>query len=252
MPTRFLVRTCLATLLLAHPLAAPAAGVTDADAPDPIEGTVIAAGYLAHHPDLRHRVEGMRALEDGFPRQAIVEFRDAARYADKAAQAMLANMHWEGIGTPVDRALAYAWMDIAAERGYPRFIGWREHYWADLSEAERREAIAVGQPLMDEYGDAAAKPRLERELRRGAREQTGSRLGGSGMGVRIQLVGDTAGGFTSAYIMDSPTMSISGTEYYQSRYWKPDEYWAWQDRQWGKDRTGTVSVEPLERVDAAD
>src|SRR5690606_4127188 len=127
---------------------------------DYIDDKVIAAGYLSHHPDLRHRIDGMKALDAGFPRDAMTAFLKSAKLADKPAQAMLANIYWEGIGTKVDRPRGSAWMDIAAERGYPDFLGWRDRYWEALSPEEQREAIRVGQPLMDQYGDRASKPRI--------------------------------------------------------------------------------------------
>lgn len=214
----------------------------------PIDSKVMAAGYLAHHPDLRLRIDGMKALEAGFPGDAMTAFRRAAKYADKPSQAMLANMYWEGIGTPVDRPRGYAWMDIAAQRGYPDFIAWRERYWAALSPGERREAIEIGRPLMDEYGDHAAKPRLAAVLKRGMRQQTGSRIGSASPGLRILLVTSSAGGSTSGYIADDMGVSINGADYYQAKYWQPDAYFAWQDAQWGVVPSGNVEVQPLQRV----
>lgn len=236
----------LAVLSLA---CANAAGAPPVPRDAPIDGAVIAAGYLSHHPDLRHRIEGMRALDDGFPKQAMTAFRRAARYADKPAQAMLAHLYWTGTGTPVDRPRGYAWMDIAAQRGYPGFIGWRERYWAALSPAERREAVTIGRPLMDTYGDASAKPRLERVMRRGLRQQAGSRVGGSAIGMTIKLVGPTAGGSTSSYVAEALGMTIDGNDYYQRKYWHPRAYWEWQDRQWGVDPSGTVVVQSVQRVE---
>src|SRR5690606_314925 len=139
--TRYLPASWLSALLLLALLPSVAAAGDD----DYIDDKVIAAGYLSHHPDLRHRIDGMKALDAGFPRDAMTAFLKSAKFADKPAQAMLANIYWEGIGTKVDRPRGYAWMDIAAERGYPDFLGWRERYWQALSPEEQREAIRVGQ-----------------------------------------------------------------------------------------------------------
>ncbi len=44
-----------------------------------------------------------------------------------ALQALMAEMLWQGShDPPQDRAAAYAWMDLAAERGYPELLRQRE------------------------------------------------------------------------------------------------------------------------------
>src|SRR3546814_8157240 len=68
-------------------------------------------------------------------------------------------------------------MDIAAERRFPNFVILRERYWSSLDARERERAIDVGRPLMDEYGDDSAGPRLAKVLRRYQHVSTGSRLG---------------------------------------------------------------------------
>src|SRR5690606_4420973 len=143
LPASFLPAPILSHLVL---LALLPFGAVAAGDDDYIDDKVIAAGYLSHHPDLRLRIDGMKALDAGFPRDAMTAFLKSARFADKPAQAMLANMYWDGVGTAVDRPRGYAWMDIAAERGYPDFLAWRERYWEALSPEEQREAIRVGQP----------------------------------------------------------------------------------------------------------
>src|SRR3546814_9279963 len=70
---------------------------------------------------------------------------------------MVAEMLWNGDGVERDRALAYAWMDLAAERGYAGFLGLRERYWSALDEAGRARALEAGQEVYAHYGDAAAR-----------------------------------------------------------------------------------------------
>ena len=77
---------------------------------------------------------------------------------------MLGEMHWEGLGGPRDRALGYAWMDLAAERYYEDFYLLRERYWSQLGAQEREQALRRGQPLLRKYGDDKAKRRLARIL----------------------------------------------------------------------------------------
>src|SRR3546814_12623296 len=78
---------------------------------------------------------------------------------------MLAEMYWKGTGVAQDRPRGYAWMDIAAERRFPNFVILRERYWNSLKARERARAVEVGRPLMDEYGDDNAGPRLAKGLR---------------------------------------------------------------------------------------
>ena len=88
-------------------------------------------------------------------RLAFDHFRTASRYADKASQAMVAEMLWQGRGVPIDRPMAYAWADLAAERDYAQFVRLREQYWrAPGRQTSRERAIHQGQSLLPEYGDA--------------------------------------------------------------------------------------------------
>lgn len=99
--------------------------LVEADARDE-QAVMSSRAFLVAHPDLRFRTEGFLRLDEGKPEQARKDFLKAARYADKPAQAMLAEMAWKGLGQEVDRALAYAWADIAAARGYPQLVALRE------------------------------------------------------------------------------------------------------------------------------
>src|SRR3546814_15789663 len=101
------------------------------------------------------------------------QFLRAARYADKPSQAMIAEMHWRGLGVPQDRELGYAWMDLAAERMYPNFVIKRERYLQLLDADQRRNAIERGHPLLAEYGAQAAHPPPAQGLRRATRRNHG-------------------------------------------------------------------------------
>src|SRR3546814_669870 len=127
-----------------------------------IEPGILTEGFLSSHPDMRWRREGLYSYNREEYDIAMDRFLRAARYADKPSQAMIAEMYWKGVGVPRDRELGYAWMDLAAERMYPNFVILRERYWKRLDAQQRRNAIERGQPLLAEYGDDAAKPRMER------------------------------------------------------------------------------------------
>lgn len=187
-------------------------------------------GFERHHPDLRWRRFGAAARAQQRPQEARKYFRRAAHYADKPSQAMLAEMYWTGEGGDTDRALAYAWMDLAAERGAPLFLAHRERYWNALTAGERERAVREGRRLYAEYGDEAAKPRLEKLLWRGRTHVTGSRVGWVDPNLKIYYPGDIAPRFV-------------GKRYYADRYWKPEAYWRWQNEIWrAPDPEGQVNV----------
>src|SRR3546814_17375883 len=77
------------------------------------------------------------------------------------SQGMVAEMLWNGDGVERDRALADAWMDLAAERGYAGFHGLRERYWSALDEAGRARALEAGQEVYAHSGPAAPTPRKD-------------------------------------------------------------------------------------------
>lgn len=210
--------------------------------------------FQQYHPDERWLQYGMNSRAQGRLEEARHYLLRAARYASKPAQAMVALMLWQGEGGITDRAQAYAWMDLAAERGYPELLAQREQFWRALSSDERARAREIGESLYATYGDAVAKHRLERELRRGRFYKTGSRTGkGTGHVGVYRSFGDAIGsastnvasagggsgnGSTTAHIGDM-------RQYWDDRYWQPKEYWAFQKQRWTYYASGVVTVKPL-------
>ena len=180
--------------------------------PDPTEDPMlVTAGFLEHHQDLKYRLHGMEAYKEKRYEDAMRYFRRASYFADKPSQGMVGEMYWNGEGVPADRALAYAWMDLAAERGYTGFIGLREKYWKAMSEEERSRAVQEGQAVYARFGDDAAKPRYEAELRRGRNAMTGSRTGFN-RGIQIEIPGPDG------------SSTIEGSKFYDERYWDEKKY----------------------------
>jgi hypothetical protein len=187
------------------------------------------SGFLSAHPDVKYRKLGLYELEQGRAGAAVKAFREAARFGDKPSQAMLGEMHWTGQGLPHDPAQAYAWMDLAAERGYTVFVAKRERYWQALDDTARRTALGVGQGLYREFGDAVARRRLEQALHVGRRKVTGSRVGArSRMTVMLPSGGQW--------------VSVDGDRYYAPRYWQPAAYAAFTDGVWTPPPDGLVQV----------
>lgn len=193
--------------------------------------------FLHYHPDLRHRRDGFLALERGAFDLALRYFTRAAYFGDKAAQAMVAQMYRDGTGVVQDRSLAYAWMDLAAERGYPVFVAYRERFWGDLSAAERERAVEVGGTVYSEYGDKVAKPRMEHMLRKGRMDFTGSRVGYVPFGLEVKVVSPTGG-----------WMTIPDDKAYEKRFWHASDYFEWQDAVFRRPVRGAVEVGPIEQA----
>lgn len=241
-------RLCGTVLLLALTQAAQASGREGVDQQPVFDPGVLTEGFFVAHPDLRWQRDGMYAYERGDYRTALKWFKRAARHADKLSQAMIAAMYWEGIGVPRDRALAYAWMDVAAERLYPELIVFRERYWMQLNQAERADAIQRGQAILAEYGDEAAKPRQEEVMDRQRRKVTGSRVGFVGQ-LKVSSLTGSFNQFGTLSFANGFPAGVSGDLYYADEYWRAEEYWALRDEAWVEPPRERVEVGDLEKVE---
>lgn len=233
---RMLKRLALITLALITMLPlALACGMAHAREDLADDPRAVSAGFLNYHPDLQFRSYGTNAYIKKDFDKALMFFRRAAFFADKPSQAMIAEMYSRGEGLPLDLALAYAWMDLAAERGYVDFTVMRERYWRVLDAAGQARAIEAGQKVYARYGDAAAKPRFATQLRKGAKEGVGSRTGFTG-NVKINIPGP------------SGEETIDGSKFKDINYWDADKYWAMQDRVWRNPSGARVDVGYVETL----
>lgn len=195
-----------------------------AQAANPQPDLVSSEGYLIAHPDLRWRDAGEQAYRKHRYTDAFDQFRRAARYADKPSQAMLATMLWNGEGVSRDRAQAYAWMDLAAERRYPDLLAQRERYWNELDAAERTRAVEIGQGIYAEFADAVAKPRMEKELLRYRIATTTGSHAGKGGASRVKMFDQASGRI----------IELPGLIYHDPRFWDPAQHWRAQDALWAR------------------
>ena len=193
--------------------------------------------FLRYHPDLRWRRDGVKSFDEGRFDDALAQLKRAARYGDKPSQGLVAEMYWKGTGVEQDRALAYAWMDLAAQRNYKTFTAMRELYWSGLNADEQKRALAAGKEIYAEYGDDVAVPRMNAMLRKAKRDVTGSRVGFTG-NMRMQVRTEN-GEFTE----------VTGDEYYKDQYWEPELYAQWKDEFFENPFGGTVDVGELRRAE---
>ncbi len=215
------VLSCLAPAAVASDLPPHAVGLTGEDVV-----VVSTESFLAAHPDQLYRLKAQGALKDGDPALARQYLLQGARFGDKLSQAMLAQMWWDGRGGETDRALAYVWMDLAAERNTPLLVVERERFWNALEPAERERALRIGGQIFDQYEDRVAKPRQERQMRKAQLATVGSRIAqrSGKMDVCIGNYWLTRDG--------QPLCNerIYAHRFYQDRFWEPEQYWAWQDQ----------------------
>lgn len=229
------IRHVLGSILVVATAAASVSAVAGERDDDPL--VVNSETFQRGHPDVRWRNLGATRYQQKRYREAVTHFLDAARYGDKPSQAMLALMLWNGDGIEVDRVRAYAWIDLAAERGYPSFVATRERFRAALSEDERRRAMDLRDDLYAKYGDEHAKRRLDLEMTREKLKTTGSHLGRP-KGALVLVPGP-----------DGRPRAITDTVFWSPRYWNPQQYWALQDRIWETPK-GHVDVGPVQPIDA--
>lgn len=211
-------------------------------------------------PGLYYFDLGVEAFKKGDYRHAIDMYKVAASWAYKPAEYNLGLMYFKGEGVTTDRARGAAWMVLAAERGNPLYVKARDLMITALSKAEFQRTDEVWNQLKPTYGDAVALRRAKARWAQIKSATTGSRLGaaasehlmvgGSGsespnmhgsnpgtgtIGVPTPVAG--WGVFKGAAITDG---SVAYRQFQQS----DDPY----DPVFMKNRTGTVTVEPLQRV----
>ena len=183
------------------------------------------------HPDLFGMTVGMRRYAHHQYRDALHYFEIGALYADKLSQLSIGLMHLNGEGTPKNALLAYAWFDLAAERGYPSFVATRDELKAQLGPAQLTEAMTLRAALALRYADAAAKPRMALELRLGQMQFTGSR---TGFDSGVTQIGSARCG--PALIIGGRAVPQIGcgafNPFLQKDNWEPNLYFAARDREW--------------------
>ena len=204
------------------------------------------AAFINEHPDLKYRSRGLVAYHKANFGEAFINFKRAAKFADKPSQGMLAEMLWKGVGVTADKVQAYAWIDVAAERAYPAMISSRENMWSLLSESERKQALVASMELSQYYGDKVAKKRFASAVKRTRGNVVGSHVGNAGNAFICLDV--LSAYFENGVVPTACIQKVDSSRYYQDKFWKPEQYFAWQDTAWKSSRTGRVEVLPFEVI----
>jgi hypothetical protein len=183
------------------------------------------------HPDLYGLTQGMQEYARQHYATAVKQYEIGALYADKLSQLCIGLMHLNGEGGAKDPVAAYAWIDLAAERGYPKFVTTRDEVAKTLTADQLDQAKRLRATLGERYGDAVAKPRMAVQLRQGMMNITGSHTGfDSGV---IQLSDVPCGPALVIGGRAVPQIGCGGTnDFLAKENWKPDLYFAARDREW--------------------
>ena len=182
------------------------------------------------HPNELNRWHGLWAYQNGRVDEAREFFERAAMYGDKLSQHALTLMYWKGDqGVARDPVVAYVWADLAAERGTSQdLLHLRERIWHELTPQQRQQVREIGPGYHARYGDAVAQKRMDAELRRFMRNQTGSRVGAQTSKLDIWL--GSPDPWTGRGTSDFGQIRTTGTEYYAARRTEPAAYWKAEDK----------------------
>lgn len=188
--------------------------------------------FAEHTPGYRLLAEGSRSHGNGFYSSALAKFERAAYWGDKMAQHNLGAMHYRSDGVDQDRARAWAWFELAAERGYPEFVAVADAVWSGLNDRQRERADRIFEQLRADYGDEVAVPRTQRRMERERRNATGSRTGSVGNLTVIDRTG-----------------THDGEHFFAKDNWDFERVIEREARVFDALARGNVTVGPLELVD---
>lgn len=188
-----------------------------------VAGTALASDYAERTPGHKHLSEGLDAYRAGHYFSAMSKFRNAARWADKLAQFNLGVMYLKGQGADPEPARAWAWFELAAERGYPHMVEIADQVWASLDESGQARARRIyEEELLQRYGDAVAVPKTASYLRREQRRATGSRVGFRGGNLQVIEVEDAR--WNRGIPQASTALIVDGRKFRGDEYYDPAKF----------------------------
>jgi hypothetical protein len=197
-----------------------------------------------YHPDLFGEFAGMRRYAHHDYAGALKYLKIGAYYSDKLSALSIGLMYLNGEGVPKDPMTAYAWLTVAAERGYPDFVATRDRVKATLTPAQLLQAQPILDDIMAKYGDKVAKHRLIVQLNQGRMNITGSHTGFD-FGIVQMSTGHCGGPSIEIGGEPMPKTGCGGNLFAKWR-WDPKTYFAVRDSHW----KATVSVGAIKDADA--
>ena len=121
-----------------------------------------------------------------FERAYFIYRNELAPVGDKYAQYMVGYMHLMGLGVEEDEIHGSAWYRLAAERGYPEFVGVRNQVLGSLDDDELERSDRAYIELRRQYGDVVlVMGQLRRDFDVLTAPKTGSRLQRRGSSVTV-------------------------------------------------------------------
>jgi len=176
-------------------------------------------GSAGHNPGLQLYHEAVRHFQEGDHAQAFEDYEESAHWGNKLSQFNLGTMYYNGTHVSRDPARAWAWIKLAAERGYEQLVDMERAIWEELDAGEQARAQRIlDRELLPDYGDASALPRMERFVNRRYRAATGSRLGG-------------VAGSNPVWVQPRDQVQSTGDVYYGEENWRVDR-WLEQEAAW--------------------
>jgi TPR repeat protein len=119
-----------------------------------------------YHDDLFGEFAGYRYYAQKRYAEALHYFEIGAYYADKPSQISIGLMYLKGEGVPADTVQALAWMDLAAERGYPAYVATRDRVAATLSAEELSRVATLREYLASIWRRSRETTARQRTTRR--------------------------------------------------------------------------------------
>lgn len=164
-------------------------------------------GYSEHVPSAWEMRQGRQKYRSGNFTGAYWHYLNAAVWADKFAQYNIGVMYLRGEGVEFDAVRGWAWLELAAERGYPDMVQAADQLYELLDAEQRAEGERIlREELLPDYGDETRVPATARRMDRELRKATGTRTGSQ-----------AALSFLRVY--DGSGISRRGDEYYAAAKW---------------------------------
>lgn len=192
--------------------------------------------YAENAPGTQFLERGNFFFEQGDYAAAAGYYRLAAHWADKLAQFNLGLLYVNGDGVERDPLRGWAWIRLAAERGYPKFVRVANDIWTRFEPGHREAARSILEDELEpKYGDEVAIERTAREM---IRDRERAVAGGSRVGVN-----------RTRYVTGRGGEWVRGGEYYDEARWDFRQIVAFETRLQKALGSGEVILRDFQTID---